>query len=265
MEGDARRVRRRGIAIWGLGLALLGLFSTARPAGLSGLSDRTPCRTASFEGDAFTVCQYGPGTSELRLVYRDRNGPISDLANLKAQLGPDARRVQFAMNAGMYDKDQRPLGLFIAHGETQHPANLGAGGGNFFLLPNGVFWIDGQGAPHIDETKTFTASDAKAEWATQSGPLLLHASQTHPAIAPNGQSLAVRNGVGVRRGEALFVISDGPVSFGRLTRFFRDGRGCTDALYLDGAVSSLWAPGLGRLDSRTGLGAFVIVLRKARG
>lgn len=34
---------------------------------------------------------------------------------------------------------------------------------------------------------------------------------------------------------AWFAISDGPVSFGRFARLFRDSLGCTNALFLDGA------------------------------
>ena len=47
---------------------------------------------------------------------------------------------------------------------------------------------------------------------------------------------------------AWFVISEEPVSFGRLARCFRDGLGCRNALYLDGAVSSLWDRPAGRRD-----------------
>ncbi|HZZ37215.1 MAG TPA: hypothetical protein VFE03_15950 [Caulobacteraceae bacterium] len=42
----------------------------------------------------------------------------------------------------------------------------------------------------------------------------------------------------------------------------RDGLACPDALYLDGAVSSLWTPELGRRDGRTNLGPMVVVLAK---
>ena len=58
------------------------------------------------------------------------------------------------------------------------------------------------------------------------------------------------------------MISDGAVSFGRLARFLRDGLGCRDALYLDGYVSSLWAPELRRRDGAGGLGPLVVVLAK---
>jgi len=87
----------------------------------------------------------------------------------------------------------------------------------------------------------------------------------HPSVAENGASVAIRNAVGVcGGGSAKFVISAEPVSFGRLTRLFRDHLGCPDALYLDGAISSIWAPELQRLDPRTGLGPLVVVSAKSR-
>jgi prepilin-type processing-associated H-X9-DG protein len=40
------------------------------------------------------------------------------------------------------------------------------------------------------------------------------------------------------------------VSFYEFARFFRDGLGCGNALFLDGGVASgLYAPGLGRNDA----------------
>jgi uncharacterized protein YigE (DUF2233 family) len=167
------------------------------------------------------------------------------------------------MNAGMYQMDQRPLGLFIAAGREEHALNQGAGGGNFYLAPNGVFWVGADGAPHVSETGAYAAAPPpSARWATQSGPLLVQGGAFNAHISADGASLNLRNAVGVRNGVALFVISDDKVSFGRLARFLRDALGCPDALYLDGAVSSLWAPGRDRIDGRHGLGTFVVVLRR---
>ena len=50
-----------------------------------------------------------------------------------------------------------------------------------------------------------------------------------------------------------FTVADIDVS----VAFFRDRLGCADALYLDGTISRLWAPGLGRDD---GGGAFQGIL-----
>ncbi len=223
------------------------------------------CFRQSFEATAFTVCPYNPREDRLSLALRGKGGrPLGSLAELKADLGAGAARVRFAMNAGMYDRAQNPVGLYVAHGRTVHTITRGTGTGNFYLLPNGVFWSDAGGRPHVEETSAFAAHPVTARWATQSGPLLIDHGVINPQITPNGTSLNVRNGVGIRRGWAYFVISDAPVSFGRFARFFRDGLGCSDALYLDGTVSSLWAPSLNRMDRRTGLGTFVVVSRRAR-
>ena len=126
-----------------------------------------------------------------------------------------------------------------------------------------MFWTDSAGAAHVTETAAFVARAPAALWATQSGPLLVRNGDLHPAVAHDGPSRVIRNEVGVgENGDAEFVISVDPVSFGRPARLFRDRLGCTDALYLDGAVSSLWAPGLGRHDARADLGPLVVVIAK---
>ncbi|NEX94234.1 phosphodiester glycosidase family protein [Caulobacter sp. 17J65-9] len=240
--------------------AVLGLAvgpSAAAPA------PEPACRTVRFEGDGFVVCRYVPGEGELRLALNGPGGPLGNFVALKAALGPGAGRVAFAMNAGMYEPDRAPVGLFVEAGRQVAPLNRATGNGNFYMAPNGVFWVDAEGRPHVDETAAFAGLGAKPRWATQSGPLLVSGGALHPRIVPNGTSLAVRNGVGVKDGQALFVISDRPVSFGRFARFLKNELGCPDALYLDGTVSALWAPELHRRDDQTGLGPLVVVLKGA--
>lgn len=220
------------------------------------------CRLQRFEGSAFTVCRYDPAESELRLALDGPSVRLGSLTALRSQLGPEATRVSFAMNGGMYDANLRPVGLYVEAGRQRRPARLCDGPSNFCLAPNGVFWTDAKGRPHLDETARFLAGGARPQWATQSGPLLVQAGQLHPRLSLDGPSRFIRNGVGLCRGQALFAISDDAVSLGKFARFFRDGLGCSDALHLDGTVSSLWAPGLGRLDGRTGLGPLIVVLRK---
>ena len=50
----------------------------------------------------------------------------------------------FAMNAGMYGEDLKPIGLYVEDGQRLKKANRRDGPGNFHLKPNGVFFIDGQ-------------------------------------------------------------------------------------------------------------------------
>ncbi len=91
--------------------------------------------------------------------------------------------------------------------------------------------------------------------------MLLINGALHPRFAEDGASRLMRNGVGIGDNHtAYFVISSGFVSFGRFARFFRDELGCRDALFLDGTVSSLWAPEMGRMDNDHPLGPMVVVM-----
>jgi len=59
------------------------------------------------------------------------------------------------------------------------------------------------------------------------------------------------------------VISEDPVTFYRFASLFRDRLDCTDALYLDGSISSLYAPGLGRVtDGLRQIGPIVAIVQK---
>lgn len=168
------------------------------------------------------------------------------------------------MNAGMYDEEGRPIGLYIEQGERQRRINLRDGPGNFHLKPNGVFAVDELGRVFVATSDAFARRPPpRIMWATQSGPMLVVGGRLHPRIDPDGQSRLVRNGVGVADPQtAFFVISDDPVSFGRLARLFRDVLNCPNALFLDGSVSSLWDPGAGRRDSHAEFGPVAAALRR---
>ncbi|HEX8225815.1 MAG TPA: phosphodiester glycosidase family protein [Allosphingosinicella sp.] len=190
------------------------------------------------------------------------SGPLRSFEALEARLGGDARALRFAMNAGMYDEQGRPIGLYVENAVQRRRLNLRAGPGNFHLLPNGVFAVDDRGRVSVTPSRLFARTTRAARWATQSGPMLLIGGKLHPRFDADGPSRLVRNGVGVAGSRtAWFAISEEGVSFGRFARLFRDELGCTDALYLDGTVSSLWDPGAGRRDAYSSLGPMIAVFR----
>lgn len=165
------------------------------------------------------------------------------------------------MNAGMFNDAGAPIGLYVENGDEQKSIALSDGPGNFHLKPNGVFWQGQDGQLHIEVSEDYAAAAREPRWATQSGPMLLINGAMHPRIAEDGTSRLIRNGVGLRDAHtAYFVISSGFVSFGRFARFFRDELHCRDALFLDGTVSSVWAPGIGRYDDNHDLGPMVVVM-----
>ncbi|MEA2840293.1 MAG: hypothetical protein QOF41_1623 [Methylobacteriaceae bacterium] len=116
----------------------------------------------------------------------------------------------------------------------------------------------GKGSAGVTETGRFLACATKALYATQSGPMLIIAGHIHPKIHADGTSRKIRNGVGVASGRIVqFVISDNAVTFYEFASLFRDRLGCRDALFLDGSISSLYAPDLGRDDRLLSLGPII--------
>lgn len=224
-------------------------------------SGKTPCETRSFEGDAFTICVYEPSRDSISIAWRTPAGtPLRGFQGLKAMLGPRASTVHFAVNAGMFHSSGAPVGLFVSDGVQEQALNRRSGPGNFHLLPNGVFWVDREGRPFVDTADVFAKRKLQPVLATQSGPMLLIGGQLHPRLQEDGPSRLIRNGVGETRNKgAVFVISETPVSFGKMARFFRDGLSVRDALFLDGSVSSVWEPKQGRMDFRAPLGPIIWV------
>jgi uncharacterized protein YigE (DUF2233 family) len=247
-----------------VGLILAAVLAMAGFA-FSPQSRGSACIKLAFEGQNFVVCTYDLRIHELKLILRGGTGsPLRSLSALSSQMAPAERsRVHFGMNAGMYDEKSLPIGLYVEAGRTLHRLNHDQGHGNFFLKPNGIFWLDRKGVPHVESTPVYARAKRAPDWATQSGPMLLMNGKLHPKIAPDGLSHWNRNGVGIGPdGRAYFVISDRPVSFGRFARFFRDALHCQDALFLDGSVSSLWDPATGRQDSHYILGPILLVSRR---
>jgi len=171
------------------------------------------------------------------------------------------KQVLMAMNGGMFHASGQPVGLHVHRGVIQTPMNLDSlREGNFFLLPNGVFGIDDDGAFQILESRA--ASQMNWLEATQSGPMLLIDGEVHPAFRPASTNLRVRNGVGIRDdGSVVFGISSEPVTFHATAMAFKD-QGCVHALYLDGVVSKMYRPGDPTSDDGGAFGVVLVALGK---
>lgn len=183
--------------------------------------------------------------------------PLGHFSTLESTLKAKGRGLKFAMNGGMYEQNLSPVGLYIEDGKTLHGADTREGQTNFHMKPNGVFWI-GERSAGVTETSRYLANPPPARFATQSGPMLVIDGHIHPKILPTGASVKLRNGVCVRDGvNVLFAISQGPVTFHAFAHLFKDGFGCANALFLDGSISSLYAPELGRDDEFEPLGPMV--------
>ncbi|TGD99334.1 phosphodiester glycosidase family protein [Methylobacterium nonmethylotrophicum] len=249
------------IAAWLLGAGLLAAGpAPAAPTAPAPASPAAACRPQSHEGQAYAVCTVDLRRARVKLFWRGPDGlPYGSLSRLAGQQAGLA----FAMNAGMYDTGLAPVGLYVEDGRELKAANTANGPGNFHLKPNGVFYVAGERAGVL-ETGRYLKVHPRAEFATQSGPMLVINGRIHPKISEDGPSQKIRNGVGVRPDgqTAVFAISEAPVSFGAFARLFRDALGCPNALFLDGSVSSLYAPSLGRQDLSRPLGPLVGAVAK---
>jgi len=219
-----------------------------------------PAAALDFEtirsGNAtYTVCRVDLRKDQLDLFHRGETGvPFKRFRRLETWLRARDRALPFAMNAGMYHGDFSAVGLFVADGRTLAPLNTARGEGNFFWKPNGVFALTADRA-WVVESSEYPRIRGRVRLATQSGPLLLRNGRMHPGFRADSPSRLFRNGVGVPSpGIALFAISETPVNFHEFATFFRDRLRCRDALFLDGTISSLHAPALGRSDFRMDLG-----------
>ena len=210
---------------------------------------------------AFTTCRVDLTREQLRLFHADAKGSrYESFARLRTALEREQKQLVFAMNAGMFHPDMKPVGLLVIDGREIGAINRATASGNFYLQPNGVFLIDEAGARVL---ATHEYRNLTPDFATQSGPMLLSHGQIPdiPAFRASSKSRHIRNGVcAPRQDQAVFVISEEPVTVREFALYFRDGLGCTDALYLDGTISSLYAPALKRADAHARLGPMFAVV-----
>jgi uncharacterized protein YigE (DUF2233 family) len=219
-----------------------------------------PCQWTGYVGNDYAVCVFDPAKDDIRLFNTDTNGKAyGGFRALAGDIWRSGKRyIRFAMNAGMYHSDLSPVGLHVEQGVEKHGLVRGGGWGNFFLQPNGVFYIGQDGKAGVMETDAYAASGLSPRLATQSGPMLVIGGKIHPAFLPASDSLKLRNGVGVDdRGRVVFVVTRDPVRFYDLAVFYRDVLHCNDALFLDGSISSMMVPEWGRRDESEPLGPII--------
>lgn len=216
------------------------------------------CSRTEYLDQRFTICQATAG-DDLRLFLRDGNRQTyGSFATINTALAQDGKSLAFAMNGGMYHPNRAPVGLYIEDGAEAAGLILSEGPGNFGLLPNGVFCIE-ETRLTIIESQAFALARPTCRHATQSGPMLVIDGAYHPRFMEDSDSRLIRNGVGVSADgqRAVFVISDSAVNLWEFARFFRDHLELPQALYIDGRVSRLHAPALGRSDWGLPLGPII--------
>lgn len=202
-----------------------------------------------YAGSRFRVVRATP--ERVQVVWKDPHGvPYRTFDRVRDAFAKNGKTVGFLMNAGIFESGGIPCGLHVENRKTLHELNLADAPGNFFLKPNGVFWIEGVGNKRqafITPSESFLKHNEalrfmSARWlecAVQSGPLLLIDGRRHPAFKEGSPNKLHRNGVGVDdQGHVVFAITDTGqvVNLWDFAGLFLKLR-CKDALFLDGDIS----------------------------
>jgi uncharacterized protein YigE (DUF2233 family) len=213
-----------------------------------------------YRGRRWFCLRLDLGRNPLQLFQLGDDGnPLRYFGELERHVSKQGRHVVAAMNAGMFEQDGSPVGWCVADGKLIKGPNQGEGQGNFFLKPNGIFAVQ-DGKALVRETDAAVKTVGTATLITQSGPLLVTAGQLHPAFRENSANRQIRNALGVDAdGHVWLAISAEPVNFHESATLFRDELGCPDALFLDGVISQLHAPGLDHKGSAAALGPMLAV------
>jgi uncharacterized protein YigE (DUF2233 family) len=192
------------------------------------------------EDNRFVTYKVNPKKQQLKMYWKDdKHQPFQSIQNLKNWLG--TQTLLFATNGGMYKADNSPQGLFIQDKKTLSSLDSTSGNGNFYLKPNGIFYLTTDNNPVICETENF-ADNGEIKYATQSGPMLVIDGQIHPAFKQGSSNLNIRNGVGILpNNEVVFVMSKKEINLYDFASYFKE-LGCKNALYLDGFVSRTYLP-----------------------
>ncbi|RQO31836.1 hypothetical protein DBR32_05965 [Taibaiella sp. KBW10] len=208
------------------------------------------------------ILDYTASPEAVQLFWQDDKGhTFKSFDSLEQWLGTKNRHLVFAMNAGMYMEDNSPLGLYIERGIQKRKINTRSGKGNFYLKPNGVFYITKDKKAKIVTTEKFVASK-QILYATQSGPMLLVDGAIHPKFTKDSKNVTIRNGVGILPdGKILFAMSKSFISFYDFALYFKE-QGCLNALYLDGGISQTYLPEKDYTDKGGNFGVMIGVTKE---
>src|SRR3954447_7439528 len=88
-----------------------------------------PCRRVSYAGSDFSVCTFDLRRYRIETFLRAPDGEPYGALDKLVRASEGAKLVA-AMNAGMYQPDLSPAGLYVEKGRLVKPANTARGKGN---------------------------------------------------------------------------------------------------------------------------------------
>lgn len=223
-----------------------------------------------FRDQRFFSCALNPSKADVRIYNQNRTSRRRvepyNFESLDQLAVTTNQEMIFAMNAGMYEPNRMAKGLLIVNGKPEQRIDTARQGyGNFYMQPNGIFAIRKDSIAVLERTHVFFQNTpADFLYATQSGPMMLWEGKMNPKFNDGSPNRHIRNAVGITAtNEVIFVISERRVTFFEISSFLVS-QGCTEALYLDGAISQAYMPELGLTNLKNGghLGPIVVIFKE---
>lgn len=202
--------------------------------------------TFTYNGQEYDAIVVNPSVSEISLHWLSKDqSAYKSIHALREVLLEKKKDILMITNGGMFMKNNIPVGLFITQGKELCPIDTNKDQpGNFYMQPNGVFYLDNKG-PHVSTTADYlkrSGKNNKVIHATQSGPMLVSKGAINAKFNPESVNRNLRSGVGILpNGNVVFIISkEAQTTFFDFASIFKERFGCKDALYLDGAISKMY-------------------------
>ena len=182
-----------------------------------------------IEDRGFTVYKPDLNKEIIKMYWKDENNKAySELSKFIQE--NTGNKINFATNGGIYSEEYEPNGLYIENHKIISKINLADGEGNFYMQPNGVFYIQNN-QPKISESKAFEYNE-NISYATQSGPLLIENGVINKKIGKNSESFKIRSAVGIdRENKVFFLMSSEKINFYDFSKYALDKLNCKDLLF----------------------------------
>ncbi|WP_238586903.1 phosphodiester glycosidase family protein [Chryseobacterium sp. Leaf405] len=180
------------------------------------------CYKEKTVNNYFVIYSTNAQKENIEFYWKDeKNQPLKSIRNLKTYVSIQNKALKFAMNGGMYSKKNIPKGLYIENFKTLHPIDTLSGAGNFYLKPNGIFYITKSNTVEIIPTENFK-QNSPIKFAIQSGPMLINKGKINLIFQQNSNNLNIRNGAGIlKNGNIIFAMSKKEINFYNFALFFK--------------------------------------------
>lgn len=182
-------------------------------------------------------------------IHSNTSGALQPIRYTLNQMNTKKLNPVFLMNAGMYNEDGSAVGLLIEENRQIKSLDVNQSpiADNFHMYPNGVFYTLGNKF-YVSQTADFRKLDpdsrSEIEYGTQSGPMLVINGKIHPKFTFQSKNTNIRNGIGIledyENEKAVLIISEGKVNLYEFALLFQFIFKCSNALYLDGAISKAY-------------------------